>query len=74
MGKVTVGDHLCIVRIVNMHKINNLFVKLLKLVYIFAIGAVPFHDVATREKHLLGSEHVFVHSYTRSAAGFATRS
>ena len=32
-------------------------VKLLKLVCVLAIRAVPIHDVATLEKHLLGSEH-----------------
>ena len=38
-------------------------VKLLKLGCVFTIGAVPIHDVATREKHLLGSELVFMHFY-----------
>ena len=38
-------------------------VKMLKLVCVFAIGAVPIHDVATREKRFLGSELVFVHFY-----------
>ena len=38
-------------------------VKLLKLVCVFAIGAVPIHDVATREKHLLGSDLAFMHLY-----------
>ena len=38
-------------------------VKLLKLVCVFAIGAVPIHDVVTREKHLLGSELAFMHFY-----------
>ena len=38
-------------------------VKLLKLVCVFAIGAVPVHDVATREKYLLGSELAFMHFY-----------
>ena len=36
---------------------------MLKLVCIFVIGAVPIHDVATREKLLLGSELAFVHCY-----------
>ena len=36
---------------------------MLKLVCIFAIGAVPIHDVATREKHLFGSELAFVNFY-----------
>ena len=31
-------------------------VKLLKLVCVFAIGVVPIHDVATREKRLFGCE------------------
>ena len=35
-------------------------VKLLKLDCVFAIGAVPIHDVATREKRLLCSEPAFV--------------
>ena len=34
--------------------------QLLKLVCAFAIGAVLIHDVATREKRLLGSELAFV--------------
>ena len=38
-------------------------IKLLKLVCIFAIGAVAIHDVVTREKRLLGSELAFVHFY-----------
>ena len=38
-------------------------VKLLKCVCFFATGAVPIHDVATREKRLLGSELAFVHVY-----------
>ena len=38
-------------------------VKRLKLVCVFAIGAVPIHDVATREKRLLGSELAFVYFY-----------
>ena len=42
--------------------ISHIF-KLLKLVCVFAIGAVPIHDVATREKHLLGSELAFMHFY-----------
>ena len=38
-------------------------VKLLKLVCVFAVGAVPIHDAATREKRLLGSELAFVNFY-----------
>ena len=38
-------------------------VKRLKLVCVFAIGAVPIHDVATRDKRLLGSELAFMHYY-----------
>ena len=38
-------------------------VKRLKLACVFAIGAVPIHDIAKREKRLLGSELAFVHFY-----------
>ena len=41
--------------------ISHIIVKLPKLVCVFAIGAVPIHDVATREKHLLGSDLAFMH-------------
>ena len=37
--------------------------KCLKLCCVFAIGAVPIHDVATREKRMLGRELAFVHFY-----------
>ena len=70
MGNETVGVHLCIIRRVNMHnkiirckKWNITHGKLLELVSVFAIGAVPIHDVAAREKRLLGSELAFVHFY-----------
>ena len=43
--------------------LHNFNVELLKLVCVFAIGAVPIHDVATREKRLLGSEHAFAYFY-----------
>ena len=58
----TVGVHLCIIRRVNIiickkkKKGISHIVKLLKLDCFFTIGAVPIHDVATREKRLLGSE------------------
>ena len=51
-----------------MHKINGLLYEMeyhalskcyLKLVCAVAIGDAPIHDVATREKRLLGSEHAF---------------
>ena len=32
---------------------------MLKLVSALAIGDAPIHDVAPREKHLIGSEHAF---------------
>ena len=35
-------------------------VKLLKLVFVFAIGVVPIHDVATREKRLFGCERCII--------------
>ena len=38
-------------------------VKMLELVCALAIGDAPIHDVATREKRLLGSGHAFVHFY-----------
>ena len=71
MSNGTVEVHLCTICGVNMQTINNLLlkqeyhiiVKLLKLVYVFAIVAVPIHDVATREKRLLGSELACVHFY-----------
>ena len=52
------------------HANNKLFVvktgishivKLLKLVCVYPIGAVPIHDGATREKRLLGSGLAFEH-------------
>ena len=36
---------------------------MLKLFCALAIGDAPIHDVVTREKRLLGSEHAFVHFY-----------
>ena len=33
--------------------------KMLKLVCALVIGDAPIHDVAAREKHLIGSEHAF---------------
>ena len=43
---------------------------MLKLVCALAIGDAPIHDVATREKRLVGSEHKFCvflpHSRSRS--------
>ena len=42
--------------IFGVFSVNITHCQTAKIVCVFAIGAVPIHDVATREKHLLGSE------------------
>ena len=69
MSNGTVEVHLCTVRRVNMQKIiccknrNITHCQTAKISLRLRYRAVPIHDVAIREKHLLGSELAFVNFY-----------
>ena len=71
MSNGTVEVHLCTIRRVNMQKINIICCKnrnithcqMAKISLRLRYRAVPIHNVAIREKHLLGSELAFVNFY-----------
>ncbi len=69
MSNGTVEVHLCTIRRVNMQKKNccknrNItHCQTAKISLRLRYRAVPIHDVATREKHLLSSELAFVNFY-----------
>ena len=70
MSNGTVEVHLCTIRRVNMQKKliccknrNITHCQTAKISLRLRYRAVPIHDIAIREKHLLGSELAFVNFY-----------